>query len=54
LLVTNACSPGLVARLEGWCAIREPLLLYIDEHGDAQLGGSDTTVPGFRTPTERV
>jgi len=53
-LVTNACSPGLVARLEGWCAVGEPLLLLVDEHGDAQLGGSDTTVTGFRNVSEHV
>jgi hypothetical protein len=40
--------PGTIAKLEGWHAIRTPLLLLVDDTGTAQLCGPDASVPGFR------
>ena len=52
--VTDSARPGLVAQLEGWHAIRLPLLLTVDDSGDAQLSGPDTALAGFREFRERV
>ncbi len=35
------CTPGEVARLDGWSATRVPLLLVVDEAGDTHLFGPD-------------
>jgi hypothetical protein len=48
VLVAEGAAPGLVARLEGWLAVREPLLLIIDGTDRADLAGPDTTFTGLR------
>ncbi len=53
-LVADSTAPGLVAQLEGWCAIRIPLLLIIEEMGEAQLSGPEATVTGLHAVSERV
>ena len=42
-----------MARLEGWCAIRLPLLLICDEWGEAQLAGPGVTLTGFRDASQQ-
>ncbi len=54
LLVTALRAPGRIAQLEGWCAVRIPLLLIIEEGGGAQLCGPDATLTGFRNASARV
>jgi hypothetical protein len=53
-LVAGSPEPGLVAQLEGWCTIHLPLLLIVDEAGEAQLCGPEATTMGFRDVGERV
>ena len=52
-LIVHSTAPGLVAHLEGWCAIRLPLLLTCDECGEAQLAGPGATLTGFREPIQQ-
>ena len=51
-LVVHSTAPGLVAQLEGWCAIRLPLLLSCDQSGHAQLAGPGTTLTGFQEASQ--
>jgi hypothetical protein len=53
-LVTASAHAGSAARLEGWCAVREPLLLLLETTGEAQLSGPDATLVGLRDVSERV
>ena len=39
--------PATLAKLEGWQAVREHLLLVSDEHGERQLDGPDATISGL-------
>jgi hypothetical protein len=52
--VAHRRDAGFVARLEGWCTAREPLLLLRDESGDVTLGGPDGAVTGLRDVSELV
>ena len=52
-LIVHSTAPGLVANLEGWCAVRLPLLLTCDERGEAQLAGPGATLTGFREPMQQ-
>jgi len=36
-----ACSPGVLARLDGWATLSIPLLMLVDDDGDWQLFGPD-------------
>ena len=47
-LVVRSTAPGLVAQLEGWSAVRLPLILASGESGDMQLVGPGTTLVGFQ------
>ena len=53
-LVVASDAPGLIAQLEGWCAVRVPLLLIIDADGGAQLCGPKSRLNGFRDVSARL
>ena len=53
-LVAASHEVGLFARLEGWSAVRESLLLIVDDDGHAQLCGPDGDVAGLRAAHEWV
>ncbi len=40
----DACPPAVVAMLDGWSALRTPLLLIVDEDGAAHLHGPGGSV----------
>ena len=48
-----ACSPRVVAELDGWSALRTPLLMVIDEEGRTHLHGPRTSVSDL-VPTGSV
>ena len=51
VLVAPSCPTGCVARLEGWCTIREAILLIVDAAAEIHLIGPDATVTGLRDAT---
>ena len=53
-LVVASQAPGLIAQLEGWSAVRVPLLLIIEEDGRAELCGPEATLTGFRAVSARL
>ena len=56
VLLGDASAPSVVAMIEGWCAAAAPLLLILDENGDAHLYGPDGSSAGNLRdlPTELV
>jgi hypothetical protein len=53
-LVGASAAPGLVAKLEGWCAAGVPLLLIGSESRDVELCGPEATAVGLRELDARV
>jgi hypothetical protein len=49
----SAYVPGVVAQLDGWMALRTPLLLITDE-GHAHVHGPDRAVTDFTSAQERI
>ena len=48
------CTPGEVARLDGWSVTRTPLLLVVDEVGATHLFGPDGALTGVTPVTARI
>ena len=46
-LTASACVPGTLAKLDGWLALRTPLLMVIDQ-GDADVYGPDGELKALR------
>lgn len=51
-LVRAACAPGAVAKLDGWMALRTPLLMMVDQ-GHVHLYGPDGVVTNLSLPERR-
>jgi hypothetical protein len=48
---TTRPGPPLVSMLEDWCALRTPMLLYVDPAGVGSLSGPAATVSNLRRVT---
>lgn len=53
-LTRSGCSPSDIAMIDGWCATRTPLLMIVDEGGDAHLYGPDGALTQLARVREKI